>query len=219
MSCPIDWAATGSMLGGVGAVGGAIAIVWAALVGKGALEDWRGEKLAGREVEAAEQALKAAYRAKDAIDGMRMRVIWAGELEGSEKALKDAGVNLDLLEEKEKSSQVRRGVVYRRADLFKDDFNAIFDAIPSAKIFFGDAVEENLRLFLKARQRILGSADMLPMMTEPFSEEDRKVVTDINRDLLGKWSDDQEDKVGEMVDDAVEKLEALLLPKLRLPTK
>ena len=164
----------------------------------------------------AEQTLKAAYRAKDAIEGMRIRVIWGGELESAEKALEEAGLNLEVYESNEKSLHVRRGVIYRRAELFKDDFNAIFDAIPSAKIFFGADAELNLREYLKARQRILSSADILPMMTEPLRDEDRKVMSEINRDLLGKWSDEQEDKVGAMVAEATEKLEAMLLPKLRL---
>jgi len=57
---PVDWAATGSFLGGIGALIAAGAAVFASRTFK----DWKRQKVAERRMEHAEKILAAAYRAK-----------------------------------------------------------------------------------------------------------------------------------------------------------
>jgi hypothetical protein len=208
------------MLAGTAAwIAAPLTILGAALIGKSAVKDWRAEKVVSREIEAGESVLSAAYRARDAIDGIRARWTASAELQGAENALNEANAEFDVLGDDGKKAYVRRAVFYRRADYFKDDFNAVFDAIPLAKIYFGDEVEAALRNFPKARQRILSSADMLPMMVGPAGADDQAVLKQINRDLYGKWQEDDVDEVGALVTEGISKLERQILPKLKSVTK
>ena len=212
---PIDWGATGDFWSGIGTILGAGALIYAAKIGKGAISDFRLQKVAGREIDVAEQVLTAAYRARDAIEGMRGRFMPAGELEAAEKQLKELGLTVDGMPDADKSAHIQRGVFYRRAEFFKDDFNAVFDAIAPARVFFGAECVDSLRAFPKARNYMLSSADMLPMMSHSNSPEDQELQVKIRRDLYGKWRDEDEDGIGQSVINAMTALENQLLPIVR----
>ncbi|GGB57933.1 hypothetical protein GCM10010833_10890 [Blastomonas aquatica] len=64
----IDWAATGTMIQGVGTLGGAIAVYAAAKLG---LAAWKHQKLAERNRDQAEVILHAAYNARRALTYLR----------------------------------------------------------------------------------------------------------------------------------------------------
>jgi hypothetical protein len=100
----IDWSATGAMLTGWGTLAGALSIVAAAYLGKSALSDYRQQRLTDREIEVADQALTAAYRAEEAIDGIRSRWMPAAEMNATEEKLKELGLNLDGMPDAEKSA-------------------------------------------------------------------------------------------------------------------
>tara|TARA_R110000751_G_scaffold2018_17_gene10045 strand:+ start:128973 stop:129599 length:627 start_codon:yes stop_codon:yes gene_type:complete len=202
------------MLSGWGTLAGAGAIVIAALFGRSALSDYRNQRVTDKEIEVADQALTAAYRAEEAVEGMRARWMPASELNATEEQLKELGMKLDGMPDAERSAYISRGVIYRRAEYFKDDFEAIFEAIPRVRAFFGKDVADALKAFPRARNRILSSSDMLPVITRD-QDADNETSKSIRRDVYGKWQEDDVDPIGEMVSAALNTLEQHLLPKIR----
>lgn len=203
------------MLSGLGAVGSTVAIVVAAVLGKNALADYKNQKLIDREIEAAESTLAAAYKAFDAVAHMRGRWIPGHETEAAEQALRDAGAPIDSMDEMQKKAHVTRGVIYRRAEYFKEDFDAIFRCIPLAKVYFGQTVVNWLKEFPKARNRMLGSADFLPMIGDfSDSQADKDFVAQVRQDIFGS-PDDKPDEIRDSVATAMAHLEATLISKLR----
>ncbi len=201
------------MLAGWGTLASVFAIVWAALVGKSAISDYRRQKIIDKEIDAADSALTAAYRAFDAIAQMQGRWIPASEIHQAEQAFTEAGVDLNQMDEQRKRAFVTKGVVYRRAEFFKSDFDAIFEAIPTTKVYFGQQAVDWLKEFPKARNMILSSADMLPMASEP-DQQDRDFAVKVRRDVFGAPSN-EEDPIRSMISTAMLQLETMLLSKLR----
>jgi hypothetical protein len=203
------------MLSGIGAVISAIAIIIAARLGKGALDDYKRQRLIDREIDAAEQALTAAYRAFEAVSSMRGRFIYAHETEATESALRDAGMPLEAMAKGEKSAYVTRGVIYRRAEFFRQDFDAVFECIPLVKVYFGQEAANWLQEFPRARNRMLSSADMLPTVSAAAeSLEDRELAVNVRRDIFGN-RDDQPDEIRDTIKLALGQLEDMLMNKLR----
>lgn len=201
------------MLAGWGSLASVIATVWIALVGKSALFDYRKQKILDKEIDAADSALTAAYRAFDAVVQMQGRWIPAHEIHQAEATLAEAGVELDRMDENTKHAVVTRGVIYRRAEFFKSDFDAIFEAIPTTKVYFGQQAVDWLKEFPKARNRILNSAEMLPMALQPH-KQDREFALKIRQDVFGAHAD-EDDEVKKMISTALAQLEIEILPKLR----
>jgi hypothetical protein len=214
----IDWSATGDMLAGIGAIAGAAAIVGAAWLGRLAIADYRNQKLADKEIDAAEAVLTAAYREEDALEGMRGRFMPAGELHASEEQLKELGLPLDGMSNSEKMAYVQRGVVYRRAEFFKNDFDAVFQAIPAARAYFGTEIVERLKALPRARNRILHSADFLPMMEkDSLRSDDAAFWRGVRCDVFGIPVDGV-DTLSDEVKGAIVRLETKLQGKLK-PSK
>jgi hypothetical protein len=201
------------MLAGWGSLASVCAIVWAAFVGKSAISDYRKQKIVDKEIDAADSALTAAYRAFDAIAQMQGRWMLAHEIHQAEQAFEEAGVKFDAMDEEMKSALVTRGVIYRRAEFFKSDFDAIFEAIPTTKVYFGQDAVDWLNEFPKARNRILSSADMLPMASQPH-QQGREFAVKVRQNVFGAPAD-EDDPIRNMVSAAVAQLETILLPKLR----
>jgi hypothetical protein len=210
----IDWAATGAMIAGLGSFAGAGAILYAGYLGKSAIEDFRAQKLADKEIEAAEAAMTAAYRAEEAVEAIRGRWIPAGEIHASKEELEALGGQFENLDNETKEAYIQRGVIYRRAEFFKSDFDAVFEAIPMARAYFDDAVVDALRAFPRARNRILSSADMLPMMTKNARREDSETYQSIRSDVYASPHEGK-NEVSSSVTEAISTLENALRKKLR----
>jgi hypothetical protein len=119
------------------------------------------------------------------------------------------------MEAAEKSAHVLRGVIYRRADFFRDDFDAVFECIPIAKVYFEPKVSDWLIEFPKARNAILSSADVLPMASASTNTgQDRDFLVQARRDVFGT-TESEPDKIRDTVKDALNCLETALNPKLR----
>ena len=215
----ISWLATGTMLTGWGTVGSAIAIGIATFAGRRALSDYRAQKLTDRQIFVAENALTAAYAAQDAVEGIRGRWMPAAELHATEEQLKDLGMDLDGMSEAEKSAYLQRGVIYRRAEFFKADFDAIFAAIPAVRAYFSQTSVDALKQFPRARNRILTSSDMLPMMASGDDREDRELYRSVRSDVFGLGGTEEKDQIQDLLQAAMEKLENELLPIVRPENK
>src|SRR5438094_128266 len=68
-NAPIDWAATGSMIQGLGTAAGVFAVIWGALR---ATTLWKQQKVAERRLESAERILTASYKIRRAMYEVEM---------------------------------------------------------------------------------------------------------------------------------------------------
>lgn len=93
MSCitTIDWAATGTMLQGVGTVVGALAVIGAAIIGSRTFDNWKRQKLAERHIEQAERILTATYKVRRGLSYVRNPAMWGHETDAAEEQLKANG--------------------------------------------------------------------------------------------------------------------------------
>lgn len=200
------------MLSGIGSIAGPAAILIAALLGKSALSDYREQRITDNQIAVADKALTAAYRASDAVRGMRGRWMPAAELQATEEQLKELGMKLDGMPDELKSATITKGVIYRRAEYFKEDFDAVFAAIPSIRAYFGGDLADAMEVFPRCRNRILNSADMLHMVERRGRDENDKFSVNIRRDVFGSWGEEDEDTVSSELREAVTTLELKLLP-------
>lgn len=137
---PVDWSATGDFWSGVGTLVAAGAVIWTAVEAKGALSDWKAQKISERTIAQAERILEAAYRAKDALEYVR------GNLRSDEReSAKDAVVRRvgmrpfpgdgGYMSPNTQARMVRLdGVTSAQDDLLQ--------CRPMAKAFFGDKLYE-----------------------------------------------------------------------------
>ena len=121
-----------------------------------------------------------------------------------------------MLSETEKREYIQRGVIYTRAEFYRDDFTALFEAMPVAKIFFGDKVELGLRNLARARQLIFISGDMLPTLadTDFQVEADREFKMKLRRSIYG--GPDGDDEISQIIATAIANLDSALAPALRV---
>jgi hypothetical protein len=160
--------------------------------------------------------LTAAYRARDALDGIRPRIVDGSELAKAESDLREANADFDTLSRVEQQQYIQRRVLYRRAEFFKDDFTAVFTAMPLARIFFGETVESNLKELARARQRLFSAVDILPAVSGGDSVEDRNFARDLRRAIYGnKDEEGNSDEVTKITESAIQELEDELVPRLR----
>jgi hypothetical protein len=201
------------MIGGLGTWFGALVVLFGAIRG---IKNYREQKRIDREFDAAEQILTAAYRARDALDGIRPRIVEGSELAKAESDLREANADFDVLSKAEQQQYIQRRVLYRRAEFFKDDFNAVFTAMPLARIFFGETVESNLKELARARQRLFSAVDILPVVGEGNTEDDRKFSRDLRRAIYGsKDEEGNPDEVTKISESAIQMLEEELIPRVR----
>ena len=201
------------MLSGTGTWAGALVVLFGAVRG---IQNYLKQKQVDREFGAAEQILTAAYRSRDALEGIRPRIVEGSELAKAEDDLREANEDFDSFSKGEQQQYIQRRVLYRRAEFFKDDFTALFAAMPLAKIFFGEAAEANLKELARARQRLFSAVDILPFVTRGDSPEDIELARDLRRTIYGsKDTNGNPDEVTKMIEASVKSLEDKLIPRLR----
>ncbi|OHC96732.1 MAG: hypothetical protein A3H25_10715 [Sphingomonadales bacterium RIFCSPLOWO2_12_FULL_63_15] len=86
-STPVDWAATGTYLSGVGTLLGAMAVTYGATQG---FKLWRRQKLAERNMESAERIMAASYQARRALEQVRNAWMDGREEHAAHHEIKDA---------------------------------------------------------------------------------------------------------------------------------
>ena len=132
----IDWAATGTMMQGVGTLGGAVAVYAAARMG---LSAWKHQKLAERNRDQAEVILHAAYNARRALGYLRSPWMSGGELAAAEEKLNSSEPKWrnSIVEEKQKRL-ITAQAYYMRANQLLDDRTKLEDCLPMARALFGE---------------------------------------------------------------------------------
>lgn len=207
---PIDWAATGAMLAGIGTVGGSAAIVVAAVLGRKAVEDFRKEKLTEREITHAENILTSAYKLEWATSSIRSPATFGNETRASQEELENHEW-FQQLDPELRDRTIQANVFYQRIRSFSDDYDAALAILPVSKAFFGTETEQALRNIVNAKNTVRVYADSYGLDRGQNPEHSRRIEAHI-------WegaSLDEEDPVQSVMKRSIAVLEGALFPVIR----
>ena len=199
------------MISGLGTVAGSVAIVVAAVLGRSAVKDFRHQKVIEKQVDQAEQALAVAYKLKDAISAIRSPMTMGHESADAREELGDKEW-FNLLGEGEQGKYVQANVFYQRTRSQKDTFDAAFEILPYAKAYFGKDIEGAFRTILKCGRSVRVYADAYAR----DNGRDREFTKKIESIIWEGAGLDGADETTTEIDNAIEKIEATLLPKIQI---
>lgn len=134
----IDWAATGSMLQGLGTCVGAGAVIWAAF--KGA-DVWKEQKRAERRLEMAERILTATHKARTGLAYVRGVMMWAHELASAEETMKTRE-GWDSQGKDRQKRLITAQAYYARLNRVRDEQDRLSDCLPLARALFSAELEK-----------------------------------------------------------------------------
>jgi hypothetical protein len=139
----IDWAATGTMLYGLGTILGALAIFGAAWLGSQTFNSWRLQNLSERKVKQAERILTATYKARRQLAYVRNGAMWAAELNKAEESLKAKG-EIVTGDKRDHRKLIEAQAYYNRLNDARDVRVELDECLPMARALFGHEVEQAL---------------------------------------------------------------------------
>lgn len=216
MNCTnaVDWAATGTMLQGIGTVIGAIAVIVAAIIGSRTFHSWKRQKLAERHIEQAERILTATYKVRRALSQVRSPVMWAHETDAAEQQLKESGEWDRAFPESERKSLATAKAYYNRLNATQDTREALEECQPMARAFFGEALEKaietlnrqfwTVKVYVDANHRDRSGAD---------ADFRRKIESTI----WEGYPTSQDNEVDRIIAAQVGIIEGICVPVLRSP--
>lgn len=141
----IDWPAVGSVLQGIGTLGGAAAVLVAAIIGSNTFKSWKRQKLAERKAEQAERILTATYNVRRSLSRVRSPAMWAHEFDAAETTLKERGEwNAIAGGDSERKRFAVTQAYYNRLHATQDDQRALEQCQPLARALFGEELEKAL---------------------------------------------------------------------------
>lgn len=203
----IDWDATGSMLSGIGAIVGAIAVLVAAAVARISINQFRAQKITERLVEHAERILTATYKAHYALDHIRGRLLWAGELEAAEKKLREADAITGKTDERDKR-MISAQVYIDRLDRMNDDKALLVDVMPTARALWGKELEAEI-------QKLHHQFWLIECYATELVDTDDRDSQVVLRRLLGGTCAKDDDELSVEVRRVTSAIEERCLPVLR----
>ena len=207
----IDWAATGTMVQGIGTVLGAVALLGAAWFGKTTFESWRQQQVAGRKLFQAERILEASYKARRALKFVRGPMMWGHELSAAEDTLKNDEQWQMQLEAKQKR-MVHAQAYFNRLNRTRDEREALDQCLPMARALFGEEVE-------KAIESLNHQFWIVQVDVEAYIDDDGSDQNFTRKIRRGMYEiDPPEGEVNEVTDKiekAMATIEASCLPVLR----
>ena len=211
----IDWAATGSMIGGLAAWAGVGAVAYAANRAANTVDGFRKEKLFERRLETADDVLTLAYRIKRNLAAVRSPMSSGNEHEAAHEILKEYEWYQNLLEEQELRQAQQGQLIRMRLKRYNADWERIFEVMPKARAYFGEEVEVQLQKLCEQVTCVTDSADMY--MTDERIYAD--FSTELKQDIWDKGlKDPKKNRVGVAIEEAIDVLEKILLPILRDPS-
>ena len=143
MTCEIDWSATGAMLSGWGAIGGAVAVLIAAGVARNTFDDWKKQKVTERLLDHAEKIVTSAYQAKYALQAVRSFIMWGHENERAKEQLMETAYYNSQPQQKQKRmeyAQAYRNRIREQAEVRGN----LLDLMVFAKAHWDDELEQAL---------------------------------------------------------------------------
>jgi hypothetical protein len=201
-----DWNAIGEVLQGVGQIGAAVAIAFAAYIGRNTFSDWKRQKQEERRIEIAERTLTLAYRLRYDFHSVRSPLIDQVELDEAENVLRqDSGDWWDQQSEELKRRARTAQAIMNRLRRHHDDWQKIWELKPLALAFFGPAAEQHLDVFWQQYRSLLVDAESYADLTG-LGDQSSNLV----RETL--FQQCEESRITQIVDAAVAALESELLP-------
>lgn len=202
------WDATGSMMSGWAAWAGVIGVIWTANRGLGT---YRRQKQEDRRIEAADDILTFAYKFRRTIQGARSPGILAHEIASAEKALSESWPDWATKTAAEQHRIRTAQAMWLRLKENNPIWSQIFEFMPRARALFGEDAEAQLQAFWEAYVRVEIACD-----SYSEAEGDADFEKEVRADM---WRRSKDDPVAAKIDEAVAKLEDMLLPVIRADHK
>lgn len=216
MNCAtaIDWAATGTMLQGIGTLVGAVAVFAAAVIGSRTFDNWKRQKLAERHIEQAERILTATYKVRRGLSMVRSPAMWNHETDAAEEQLKASGEWEKVWGgDDERKRLATAQAYYNRLKATRDDQRALEECQPMARAFFGEELEKaieklnhqfwSVKVYVDANHRDKTGAD---------AEFRKKIESTI----WEGWPSAAENEVDQIIAAQIKIIEDACVPVLRL---
>lgn len=205
----IDWVAAGSWLQGLAGFAQAGAITFVGFRGADVLLSWKRQKIAERRFETAERIITLAYRVRRAFSAIRSGMMWGNETAAAERLLRANGDWFERLDREQQKTTAYSQAVLTRINLFSSEWDELIAALPIARTYFGDALEQQLQSLWQQRGRVSVAAEMYA----DDRGEDKSFSAGLRRDL---WEPQQpaENEVTQEINSAFAAIESILRPTL-----
>ncbi len=215
MNCitTIDWAATGTMLQGIGTIIGGVAVIVAAFIGGNTFESWRQQKLSERRIDQAERILTATYKARQGLLFVRGPAIWAHEISNAEEHLKASGEWDKVNGPQEQKNLSTAQAYYNRINRTKDDQRVLQECQPMARALFGEELEKALE---KLNHQFWVVEVHVDSKLHDKGELDTEFRKEIDRTLWSGYPSPEENEVDQIIAAQVKLIEEVCVPILRL---
>lgn len=138
----------------------ALAVMFAAQVGKGTFSNWLDQKRAERQLEIAEAVQSLAHRTKTAFAAIRHPMHSADELSEAELVLKDTYPGFERKSDGDKQQLKTAQVIFGRHNKSKDLWDSLDEILAPAEAYFDNEVATALQTLIQLRRRIVTSAMM-----------------------------------------------------------
>ena len=200
------------MLSGIGSILSAVAVAAAAVFGTRALDQNLRQKRSEKQMEVAESILATAYKMQESLDRIRNPMSTAAELDRSEKEL-STGAGFAGLTKQQQDSFVQANVFFQRIRDEREAFDEAFEVLPYALTYFGPEMKEQLLTIIRNRQAV-------SVYAQAFARDrgvDKTLDKTISETLWKGYGDvsSDGDKIARTTTEAIEALEAKLLPLVR----
>lgn len=208
----VDWAATGSWMQAWAAFLAAFAVIYAARKGAATYADWLRQKQTERQMDAAERVLRLVYTLKRAFAAIRSPGIFEGETVRAQAKLAESypGYSTSTPERRKRLETAQ--VFLNRIHQHEKEWAELHACLPIAKAYFGDGLEAAIEKLWQQQVAVSVAAEM-------YAEEnnDKEFEAELRADLWQVHGGARlaKDKVGAAIREAVEQVEALLVPILR----
>ncbi|WP_155913865.1 hypothetical protein [Asticcacaulis sp. AC466] len=211
-SSSIDWAATGTMLQGIGTIGGVVAVVWAANKGADTFNAWRRQKVAERRLDQAERILTAAYKGRRALAEVRHAMISEHELLAAGEQMKEKEGWAAQTAPRQKRL-VTAQAFYNRINRTKEEREALDQCLPMARALFSENLEQ-------AIEKLIHQFRVVQVDVECYVDyegTDAEFTKKLKRGMYAlKPPAGEVNEVTDAMEVAVATIERICLPVLRL---
>lgn len=203
-----DWAATGSMIQGIGTILGALAVLYAARAGRTALSDWRNQKLEEIRIERAERILTAVYNGQRSLADVRRSFVPAHELAAAGEKLKANGADPKDVGKARWSKLESAQAALTRIALADAAWQELEACRPATKAFFGNDLDEQLEKLVRQVIAVQIAADMYA----DDNGSDPEFSMGLRRDMWAGGGKEEGNAVTKATNEAVRAAERILLP-------
>jgi hypothetical protein len=206
----IDWAATGEMLAGWGAIASAGAVIWAGNKAAQTVASWKRQRIAERKFEQAERILTATWESRDAMDYIRAPAIWPHENHIAEEKLKQepgwTGLALGA-----KQKLITTQAILNRVAKTAEKREALVSCMPMGRALFSEELEKAIDRFVRQFGVVALNADAYGQdngQDIDFSKNIRETIWPVGHP--------PQDEVSVAVRESIATIEANCLPILRV---